>query len=142
MVVCLGCAAIFRREGDLRSHYQQSSNPRCVAIRISQGRLLQTAYVEDEEEGEGQDADEWYEDEGPPDVMDVDSVGPPPQFPGDMYGDDYGPDEFPGFEEDLDLDPTVNEGPEAEGNLHDDILSGDEDDYVYKLFVFLSCLFF
>ena len=136
MVVCLGCAAIFHREGDLRSHYQQSTDPRCVAIRISQGRLLQTAYIEDEEEDEGQDADEWYEDEGLLDAMDVDPVGPPPQFPGDMYGDDYDSDDFPGLGEDLDLDPTVNEGPETEGNLHDDILSGDEDDYVYAPFDF------
>ena len=138
MVVCLGCAAIFRREGDLRRHYQQSTDPKCVAIRGSQGRLLQTAYVEDEEEGEGQDADEWYNDEEPLDAMDIDPVGPPPQFPGDMYGDNYRSDDFPGFGEDPDLDPTVNDGAEAEGNLHDDIMSGDEDEYVYELFFFLS----
>ena len=74
--------------------------------------------------------------------MDVDPVGPPPQFPGDMYGNDYGSDDFPGFGEDLDLDPTVNEGPETEGNLHDDILSGDEDDYVYVPLDFLPLYHF
>lgn len=127
MVVCLGCAAIFSKEANLRSHYTQSLDPRCVAIRKSLGRILQGAYVEDDDDDEEPD-EEDEEEEAEFDIpMDVDEQHEAP-FEGDYYGDEYGPGDFPGFGEE-DEDPTVHDGLDA-GYESEDNFSGDEEDYV------------
>lgn len=56
----------------------------------------------------------------------------PAQFVGDYYGEEYGPEDFPGFDEDNNLDENAD-GDNGEGSElaeDEEPLSGDEDDYV------------
>lgn len=125
MVIYLGCGALFNWEGNLHSHYTQSRNCWCVLIWESLGRILQAVYIEDENDKEKE------KDKDKEDQIDVDQQA---YFVGDYYGAEYRPGNFPGFQEEHDYvqnqDPTVDDGPDGNGDDYKDDFSGDEEDYM------------
>lgn len=112
-------------ESGLRSHYQQATSPKCIAVWESLGQVLQAAYVEEDEEFE---EDTNAEEDDVPMEVDPDEEGDndeaPTHFAGDLYGNEYDENEFPGWEEDPGFDDNG-----AEGDENEDDLSGDEDKF-------------
>ena len=67
-------------------------------------------------ESEDEEID-YGNNEGENDAMEVDDPVSPPHFAGDLYGDVYEPDDFPGFE-----GPDLSEGQVSD----DEALSGED----------------
>jgi hypothetical protein len=112
-VVCAGCSRTFVKRG-LLSHLEQSIDPCCVAVRQAMFENLPGIHEEPAHGGMAADEDDAMQ---------------PQAFDGDFFGTDYGPDEFPGFEE---ADNTIEEdsSEEMEPN-EDDNENENEDLYVY-----------
>jgi hypothetical protein len=85
---CAGCGHSFSKRG-LASHLRQTKNPRCWLIFEAQANYL------------------------------LGSPSPsPPHFQGDLYGDDYGPDDFPFDDpERLLIDPDMVPDPASDDDL-------------------------
>lgn len=113
MPLC-GCAAVFTTQRGLQKHWLQSTNPKCVSARNRMANLF--ALSDEDEQASEEDKDDDQEEY----AMDID----PPPFAGDLYGNAYKPDDFPGF----------NKAPDEQSqdgkSDSEDEFSGDEEKYM------------
>jgi hypothetical protein len=106
MVFCEGCYQNFKSAPDLARHVALSRNPDCIAVRSQQLRA-----------GHHNSSDQDMVFDSPGDLSSAPDV--PMLFEGDFFGNDYGEEDFPGWDEDEDL-PDL-------GDVSSDSDSSDEE---------------
>jgi hypothetical protein len=87
---CPGCLRTFSACRGLSSHLQQATNQRCKAILQEIKNNIAEASDQDNEHSEGPEI--YWNDES-----DMDDA--PAVFGGDFFGSDYGPADFPGWDD-------------------------------------------
>lgn len=126
---CEGCTKTFQRVGDLRQHLRKTTNPNCAAARAAFFEGLREPVRHNVCNPDAADSFDPDGNPGPSgSALDEDAIEedpPPVPFEGDFYGDDYGAQDFPGFDEDGDaahLSALLQQAPVAQEG------SDDEDD--------------
>lgn len=128
---CPSCLRTFASSKGLQSHLRQTTNRDCKEVLRQMDKVLPGAHIDREWlfEGEDDTVDEASE------LGDEEIEAEPEIFSGDFFGNDYGPDDFPGWdEEDQDgaevwrYGDTVGAEEEDEGEEEDEDEDGNEDE--------------